>query len=607
MIGGYLSKVPQPTLEEKLSQFQHWSKIPIGKWGFLFHDNCFTELQNLVAQNNQCIALTQDLLVTKDINGEYRPFRLESELVTPFPTKGCEVLQKIISEFRMIIVHPQNAIVWLISQRAGAGRIYYYRFRDGIFFSSDLRVLLQIVPLELNEIALYSILKYGAAPEPITISSNISVVPASHYLEYHLLDETQEAQPYFQFRFNARQTLSEDQEELTLMPAKNALQKTARFLNRYSPSMLLSGGIDSSLFACYLHQASPKDRDGYYCAFGADDAELPFAQQISQITKFGLAIAEMQNQDACQILQEVVKLTDHPFGDFSSLPIAFILKQVRENTSGPAMVIECNGGDDCFGFSALNSYKKTNIKNSVPKSCKKVWAWLSRWTKHWKWKDKEGLWARLASLVDVHELCFYHYFLVRSPMNYLRLRVSQDWDMALSELMESIFQSCSQSTPEWGFEEMTTVRQLMHVNSRLWSAKALSVGESLGLRVVYPYIWQDVLVAQGQIPWTSKIRQGIVKWPLKQLLQEFMPYEFIYRPKKGFDPPLARWLMDPTFNKQVREVLLDAKAITSQMIRRRTLEKIIEDARRGHGLRFPILNFLWSALFTEMWLKHHGH
>jgi asparagine synthase (glutamine-hydrolysing) len=127
----------------------------------------------------------------------------------------------------------------------------------------------------------------------------------------------------------------------------------------------------------------------------------------------------------------------------------------------------------------------------------------------------------------------------------------------------------------------------------------------LGIRTIYPYIWQDILILQGAIPWKAKINMGIVKWPLKRLLEEFMPPEFIYRKKVGFVPPFVGWLTSKDFNHAVREILLSSDGIIGRIVPPRIIAELLDDALRGKNLRYPVLNFLWGALFTEMWAKHY--
>ena len=103
-----------------------------------------------------------------------------------------------------------------------------------------------------------------------------------------------------------------------------------------------------------------------------------------------------------------------------------------------------------------------------------------------------------------------------------------------------------------------------------------------------------------------KSHDGIVKWPLKKLLEEYMPHDFIYREKSGFVPPFVRWIAQKNLNDKARDILLSEHATIRSIIPSKTLESLLSDALHGQKLRFPVLNFLWGALFTEMWLQHYG-
>jgi asparagine synthetase B (glutamine-hydrolysing) len=209
-------------------------------------------------------------------------------------------------------------------------------------------------------------------------------------------------------------------------------------------------------------------------------------------------------------------------------------------------------------------------------------------------------------VADVHEQSPLNYFLVLTPVEYLGINAPREWDDALHGLLEKGFEDTAEDRGGASYGARTTIRQLLQVNSRRWAAKALSVGDSLGARVVYPYIWRDILVEQGRIPWDLKVRKGIVKWPLKRLLEEHMPETFIYRKKSGFVPPFATWIAQRDFNARAREVLLDRNAKVTEVVPSETIDDLLSDAVDGRMLRHSVLNFLWGALFTEMWIQEHG-
>ncbi|MHC4551103.1 MAG: asparagine synthase-related protein [Planctomycetota bacterium] len=611
MIGGYVYREIDAALEARLRGRLDGShtRIPVWDRGCLFHDEPFRGGSTAQVVSDELVGLSQDLLVATGPDGEYRRFDPAAELGPLFARSEIAAFDAIASDFRMVAVRRCEGAttLFLVSHRAGSGRIYYRATEAGVVFSSDLRFLFGLVGGEVSRRGIYAILKYGAVPEPLTIARDIRAVPPAHYLRHEIERGAQQSRPYFKLRFPCEgEEAGARTEDQILQPAAETLRRSARFLQTLRPAILLSGGIDSSLYGCYLSEGGKEPLQGFYCAFGDDDPELAFAERIANHVGGHLHVARMGKEDALGVLGDVTRWTDHPFSDFSSLPITFLLRHARERMGERALLVECNGGDDCFGFPDLASETKHTLKHRFPRFLKRALAGVLRRFGHWKWASHEGTLARLSALADVHESTPLDYFLVLAPVGYLGLKGPRAWDDTLHEVMQEVFFGCGEGDDRLSYRAQTTIRQLLHVNSRRWAAKALSVGESLGMRVVYPYIWREVLVEQGNIPWRAKIRDGVVKWPLKRLLEQHLPRSFIYREKSGFVPPFAQWLTHEDFNQRVREVLLDRDASVTEVAPAPTLEQLLSDARRGRKLRHSILNFLWGALFTEMWLREHA-
>lgn len=424
MIGGYLYNELDGEIEGSLhDKFGNsFTKIKVWDNGYLFYDNSFQDNQTSCLTSNDLIILSQDLLVTDDPHDEYRELNIEKDFPEMFRNSGTDAFNSIASDFRMVIVDKTDGqkAVFLVSNRAGSGRMYYHLIDSGIFFCSDLRFLLKIVPFDVSNIGIYSILKYGAIPEPMTISSNISAVPAAHYVKYNLNDNGYSISPYFKFDFAYGDDQGPQEAGLEILgPIKKVLQKSARFLNKYDPAILLSGGIDSSLYGCYLDETGENRLNAFYCTFGENDPEFQFAETIAEKINAHFRVERMKKGEALNVLEEVVQLTDHPFADFSSLPITFMLKYIRGHLTGPAVIIDCNGGDDCFGFPAMGLQSKYAIKHRFPGFLKKMIVDGFKNSAYWKWETHEGTLARLAALSDVHEVEQLNYFLVQAPVNFL--------------------------------------------------------------------------------------------------------------------------------------------------------------------------------------------
>jgi len=607
MIGGFIFRQENMDLAKKLTAVldESFKTISCGERGFLFYDDPYQDFPTSFHVSDRITVLTQDLLVRRNAHGNYVQTDIDKDLAESLINRNTEVYNEIVSDFRLIVLeHTGTELkLYLLSNRAGNGRMYYSYIDSGILFASDIRFLLKILPLQVNDTALYAILKYGAVPEPMTISHNISAVPAAHYLSYAIANGQKQTIPYFQFEFPCDHQPVADNIDPILQPVREKLVKSAQFIGKYKPAILISGGIDSSLYASYLNQVSDEPFHGINCTFGDDDLEFPFAQALADKLRCHFHVGRMAEKDALNILNDTVKLTGHPYSDFSVLPIVFILKFMKNHIKDTHMLIEGNGGDDCFGFPDLATQNKFMLKSRFPGILKILVASAFKESSSWKIESQHKFLAGILALSDVHEIIPKNYFLTLTPVNFLGLNRYKSLDQQVSQVMEDIFSVFAKDFKHLSYEANITIRQLMHVNSRRWAAKAHSVGESLGIRVIYPYIWKDILLEQGRIPWTLKINNGVVKWPLKHLLEEFMPEDFIYRKKSGFVPPFKRWLTSESFNHLIRDILLSADSNVTRLVSPKIIDDLLDYALQGKNLRHAILNFLWGALFTEMWIK----
>jgi asparagine synthase (glutamine-hydrolysing) len=611
MIGGYVYGERDEEFASRLRDRLDGSFTTIDAWdhGVLFHDDPYPGHRTSTLVSDELIALTQDILAKPGPDGEYRRFDLRADLAEQLSRDPSAAFDSIANDYCMAAVRQREGEtnLYLVSNRAGSGRMYYHALDSGVFFCSDLRFLLRVVRCDVNLLGIYSILKYGAIPDPMTICTGVETVSPAHFLEYDVRTRRRRQVSYFKLRFECDSDEGRARDESQyLPPVEDALRKSSRFFASHRPAMMLSGGIDSSLYGCYLSDALDGPLQGLYCQFGDDDPEFEFARQIAERTGSNLHVAHMGVEDALEVLDDVARWTDHPFSDFSSLPIAFLLASTKQVAGEGALVIECNGADDCFGFPDLASERKYAAKHKIPKALKRAVAPLLGRTGAWKLESSAGLLAKACAAADAHERSPLNYFLVLTPVAYLRLGVPSGWDEALWDAIDRGFAAYGEDYDTLSYGAHTTIRQLLQVNSRRWASKALSVGESLGLRVVYPFIWRDVLRVQGQVPWSAKVRDGVVKWPLKRLLEQHMPGSFIYRKKSGFVPPFARWLTIQKFNGKVRDILFDSDATVTQIVPRRVFDELLSDALQGRKLRHCVLNFLWGALFTEMWVREHG-
>jgi hypothetical protein len=92
--------------------------------------------------------------------------------------------------------------------------------------------------------------------------------------------------------------------------------------------------------------------------------------------------------------------------------------------------------------------------------------------------------------------------------------------------MTKFFNNNNESISPFLYAKMS-VAQFYHINSRLWTSKGYCPAQNMNINQIFPYTWKNILDEQCKLPKNVKVHNGIIKWPLKKLLEKYMPKDYI--------------------------------------------------------------------------------
>ncbi len=123
----------------------------------------------------------------------------------------------------------------------------------------------------------------------------------------------------------------------------------------------------------------------------------------------------------------------------------------------------------------------------------------------------------------------------------------------------------------------------------------LSMAHSIETRV--PFLDHELVDFVLGMPPELKLKNGQIKYILKEAMKGLLPEETLWRRKQGFTPPDQTWYKGDTF-RYIRNLLLGDRAVNRGYFKTPYIQKILDDHVNGReNHRFLI----WSLMCFEWW------
>lgn len=468
-------------------------------------------------------------------------------------------LNAIEGMFAFCLFDQEQQKIILARDRMGEKPLFY-GFIDGNFmFTSELRVLKYFQSkLKTSSSALSYYFKYGYIPYPLSVYEGIYKLVPGCYFEFSLeqLRQQQSFSPYpdnlhsnrphqyWKMEFNmSEQAISNPKEQL-----HDILKTTIshQLLSDVPLGSFLSGGIDSTLVTAIASKISKTPLKTFTVGFTDKDYnESNFAKLISEHLGTNHHEYIMDPNDILELMPKFGKIVDEPLANPSIIPSYLLSKFAREHVT---VCLSGDGGDELFcGYNRyLYADKVDNVMSrlsflpkalpgkivgSIPKALLLNIVKLAN-----KNKSISNLEGKLQKLVEISSLNskqeIYDYLL--SFWNINELMPSPTTSAYVDQLYNL------PNTDHY-------IESMMHIDAHtylpgdnLQKVDTASMLASLETRL--PLLNHRLIEFSQKIPVSDKLKFGKSKWPLRDILYEYVPKNLVERPKMGFSVPLAGWL-----------------------------------------------------------------
>lgn len=207
-----------------------------------------------------------------------------SYLVHCYEEIGPSFIEKLNGRFNGIIIDLPMRRAFLFNDRFGLNRIYYHECKEGLFFSSEAKSLLKIMPSlrRLDPVGLAESLSLGCVLQNRTLFQEIGLLPGGSLWEYQ---PGQKVIKDFYFKpstWESQEVLGEEEYYFKLR------ETWSRILPRYvrgreQVALSLTGGKDTRMILAWL-KLSPGAMPCYtYGGMYRECADVKLARRIAAI------------------------------------------------------------------------------------------------------------------------------------------------------------------------------------------------------------------------------------------------------------------------------------------------------------------------------------
>jgi asparagine synthase (glutamine-hydrolysing) len=309
----------------------------------------------------------------------------------------------------------------------------------------------------------------------------------------------------------------------------------------------LSGGVDSSTVVALMQAQSSRPVKTFSIGFhewGYNEAE--HAKAVAQHLGTEHTEIYVSARQALDVIPKLPTLYSEPFADSSQIPTFLVSQLARQHVT---VSLSGDGGDELF--CGYNRYKMTarvwSKLQRVPKLLRRAAAAAIIAVPPARW-DSMGRFLLMACLGDkLHKGAA---LLGHTTVAELYCGMVSHWPEPDALVLGAREPSSVLTGSQPALQGLNEVERMMALDMLsylpddiLAKMDRAAMGVSLETRV--PMLDHRVVEFAWSLPLDYKLRAGVTKWPLREVLYRHVPRSLIERPKMGFGVPIDHWLRGP--------------------------------------------------------------
>lgn len=531
--------------------------------------------------------------IAKDLNVLLKTTSDTEVILEAYLKWGQDFVHRLNGMFAFVIYDTINKSLVLYRDRMGIKPVYYFYNGRQFAFSSELKSLVKLPflkgKLTINKEAISQFLYLGYIPRPNSIYNEIKKLDSGSYIT---LNETNiNIQSYWRLEDQVKPEMLTDEQEAKRQLKELVLSSVKyRMISDVPFGTFLSGGIDSSLVTAASQYVSDKPVKTFSIAFtDGKYNEAEFARAVSKHLGTEHHEFTVTEKEALDWVDQLTAIYDEPFADSSALPTLLVSELSRKHVT---MTLSGDGGDELFfGYGMYNW--ATRLQNPLLRAFRAPIATglsvmgnrYERASHLFKYPDV----ARIKSHIFSQEQYMF------SESEIARLLKPEYASFPTIQETWEIPNRVLTPQEEQAFFDMKYYLQ----DDLLVKVDRATMRHSLETRV--PLLDYRIVQFALNLSPDLKVKNGVSKYLLKQVLYDFVPSKIFNRPKWGFSIPLGSWLKGE-LRYLIEDYLSELHINTAGLVDYQQVDDLKKQFFAGKDFLY---NRLWLLILLHKWFKEN--
>jgi len=468
-------------------------------------------------------------------------------LLAAYAQWGARCVDRLNGMWAFAIHDSERRIVFCSRDRFGIKPFYFTRVNSSIYFGSEIRQLLPLLPaVRANRKVLTDFL-FAGIDEPVwdTFFEGVSKLPGGHSLTISLDAGTVDIQREYSIATNEQLAKLNDSDAAAAYGECLLNAVKLRLRADVPVGTCLSGGLDSSTVATiaakpYFEASGEQFRAITAISEEPGNDETPFARSVVENSGLDWITVRPDYSDFRSTITDVVRTQEEPFGGPSICMQWFVMRAARKH--GIPVMLDGQGGDETllgyrryFAAYMLEQWRTDGLIAMIKEllACRKEGAQL-------------GTMRILVNLVVQGIPAF----------GYLKLRLRARWMRSPPPMPELLRAEARALSNLQALQRLDIERVNLPALLRFEDKNSMH----FGIETRLPFLdWRSVETALA-LPSQVKFRRGWTKWVLRIFMDKSMPHEVTWRRwKVGFEAPAATWMKSHA--TMMRDAVLSSKLL----------------------------------------------